>query len=233
MSRNLQAHWLTYDIPQRSGIRNPSRFLRRRAFRPNKSVWVVCKADIPYNLIAEMKEKGASVYCIEFAAHENDNLVALAIASVKRDIMEKIAATRRIVAQAQRREREAMDNVELSGDERRELVDSLRARARTQIRSARALMKDLRECCERFGVSESAVDLGGALGAVNAIQETIAVRARAVRKAVAKIKETRQGSQDDAIMAALMSDAMPQDIAADYLEDTGRDASELREAFGK
>src|SRR5438552_1177899 len=82
---DLRACLLIYDIPERSAVANPSRFLRRLAVRVNLSCWVIPEGDVPYARLNEMATGGATWHVVRFDAAEAGKLVAMAAAAIRRE----------------------------------------------------------------------------------------------------------------------------------------------------
>jgi hypothetical protein len=76
---NLQACLLIYDIPERSGVRNPSRRLRSIAVRVNLSCRVSREGDVPYALLGQMAAGGATWHVVRSDADEGVKLVGMAV----------------------------------------------------------------------------------------------------------------------------------------------------------
>src|SRR5262249_44000689 len=81
----MATHLLVYDIPKKSGLANPSKRLRRLGVRINLSCWVIREENIPWNLLNELREGGASWHTVAFADDEAQTLLTMALEALQRD----------------------------------------------------------------------------------------------------------------------------------------------------
>src|ERR1044072_2747562 len=96
----LQAALLIFDSPEGPNgpvCPSPSARLRSIGIRIQLSGWVIPQRDMPYGLMAAMRDAGCTVDTVKFDASEGENLLTLAIRSIKMEIrkaLEKARITR-------------------------------------------------------------------------------------------------------------------------------------------
>lgn len=218
----MNASLLVYDIPDASGVANPSGRLRRLGVRVNLSAWVIPTSDIPYAFLHRLAARGVTWHAVKFDASEGDKLIELATSAIKLELQRGIASARRSAADAAA-ELETADEPAAA---------ELRFNRQTRAIVARVnkLIKDMRECAGRFGV-----DIGEraltAETAVVRIKAGMHERARIYAEAAGLIRKAT-GNPNDPMAAAIDADRAPHYAAADYLADHGGDSSPLQEAFG-
>lgn len=219
---DLQACLLIYDIPEDSGVGNPSNRLRRIAVRVNLSCWIVLKRDVPYHLLNEMTEDadgnptGVTWHVIDFAAHEAEKLQGMVANALNAQARETAAAARRSAA------RSAV-NSDLGS-----LEDGERHRRRVQAASRRAMTayNAYEEAAGRFGVEIT--NLSSMYNAVQAVHAATRAKAAAYTNLASRV-----GEIDAALAAAARGDECPAGILTDFLMDHGEDVSAELELIGE
>lgn len=214
---SVQACLLIYDIPERSGIPNPSRRLRSMAVRINLSCWVIPQGDIPYALLNGMAERGATWHCVKFDANEGERLVAMAIDSIKRDIRLTLDRARTSSARVNRRLDVAADTVE--GQDAIDAHTRARKDASQVVSRLRRMLRDYEAVATRFGITRDQLGLSAAMNATNAIGAGMKERARLFGRAIREL-EGHSGA-DDGMVQAMKRDDVHHGVAADYMEDRG------------
>lgn len=223
IGESLQACLLIYDIPERSSVPNPSEDLRHIAVRVNLSCWVIRYGDIPYSLLHQMKDGGASWHVVKFDAGEAAKLAAMAIDALKRDIRDAIRRARDSQRRAESRISEGADAEE---------VARFVQRGREAVSRLRKLLTDFRAAAERMGLDTGSLTLDKAGTAVNALHTLYARRARLYSEAASTASGT--GTADGRAMgSAARADQLPAGILADFLDDNGADGAALRDAFSE
>jgi hypothetical protein len=216
---SLQACLLIYDIPERSEVANPSPRLRRMAVRVNLSCWVIREGDIPYHLLNEMAQGGATWHVVRFDAGESEKLIGMAREALIRDIR---AAMKRANSSADgaTRKLEAGEN---TTETRAQFIE----RVKPIVRRVNKLLADTRKVAERFGIDPAALSLADAATALQAIQSGMYARAQAYAEAAEQVRKL-----GDAAMAnAAAADLVPAGIMADDIDERGGNAGALRDAF--
>lgn len=217
---NLDACLLIDDIPERSGVRNPSRRLRSMAVRVNLSCWCIREGDIPSTLLNEMALGGATWHVVRFDATESVKLIGMAVDAIKRDIRD---AMRRANKSADAAGRKLDPDAANPTEVKRRYAE----RTRPIIRRLTRLLSDVQKAAARFGLDRTTLSLTEAMAGVNALQAGMYERARAYAAAVEQVR-----ALGDAAMAnAAGADLVPAGILADDIDDHGGDASALRDAF--
>lgn len=217
----IQACWLTYDIPEKSGFPNPSGQLRPLAFRANLSCWVIQESDIPYVLIHEMRQAGADVHIVRFDASETPKLLKMACAAVERDIKQAVKA-------GQRNANAAVDRLRDADGDTNEAIKKYKNDQNRIIKDMGQKLKDLRAVARRFNIAARVPSLTASISAVGSLQATMDARAKAYYEAVQEL-EAHEGNT--AVVRTAKASGMPGEILADYMDDTGLDGQKLRSRF--
>ena len=213
---DLRASLLIYDIPERSGVANPSGFLRRMAVRVNLSCWVIPEGDIPYHRLHAMATGGATWHVVRFDAAEAWKLVGMAAAAIRRELRDALRRARRAAGRAAAAV-EAGESDPGRYDER----------ARSTVRRLRRLLSDLTAAAGRFGIAAEGLPLLAAARGIDALQAAMKARARLYAEAAEAVR--RLG--DEAMARAAEADLVPAGVLADDIDDRGGDTSALRAAF--
>ena len=153
---------LVYDIPEASGLSNPSGLMRRFAVRINLSCWVLPLKNLPLLPVREWVEKGASVEVVEFDEGEREKVVALARRALQREVEEM----RRTVEASVAKVRERYAGVKALGTgttERSEALDRAGHYAYLIGYRAKALADAAEECALHFDLTGDVAPLVGAL----------------------------------------------------------------------
>lgn len=224
LALQLEVCLLIYDIPERSGLGNPSGFLRSRAARINLSAWLIRPGDVPYSLLADLKAGGATWHVAKFDAGEGVKLAALAIESMKKEAREALKRARKAQGAAAKRIEKKADDAAA--------VESFQLRGREAVSRLRRLLKDLEAAAERLGLGAKSLSLDASRTAVEAISAKYAERARLYSEAAGAAERTATPT-GKALGRAARGDAVPAGILADYLDESGEDGSKLRGAFGE
>ena len=74
----MRSVFLSYDIPQRIKIANPTAKLRSLGVRVNLSVWIIPEHAVPHGYLDELREAGAVVYLVRFDESEQVKLLEMA-----------------------------------------------------------------------------------------------------------------------------------------------------------
>jgi hypothetical protein len=210
----MRAVELTYDIPQKSALPNPSRQLRRCGFRVNLSTWAIPEERVPYPLLHALTEGGASWGLVKYAAEESDKLIDMAVQALRKEVERIGKSAQRSCAGAERK----------FGAER----DRRRYERRCQaaLRRARKLLADAESAARCFGVKAS-VPTDDMCDRVLALREACKARA-AVYAGMAK------AAQDTALGPAAAEGEVPPLVLADFVEEEcEQDASAARVAFAE
>lgn len=230
---------LIYDIPDASPVANPSGVLRRFAVRVNLSCWVIREAHVNHptvlQLLNRMREGGATWHTVKFEVGETEKLVDMAVTAIRNDVRAAVARARAGIDTQETR----FGSEELPLAEREK---AYKATARAIVRRAQRLIDSVRQGCERFGIVPDVYR--GFLDAmsgnvsefdarVKARCETFTTAVRNARRAVKSgTRSERKAGEIRAATQALVSEAMPADIFADFMEENEIDgAAELRDAF--
>lgn len=237
----MEACQLVYDIPTRLNRQcpNPSASLQSRAFRINKSCWVMLKSRVPHSLITRLRERGAVVYLVDFATGQDEALVGMAMTSLRAEVREALKRARAANVAADR----SFDaNADDPNTSQADNYRRYRANANAIIRRARKLFQSLRAAAQTFGINPDTItvdDLTGqsALNTVDAIQLTMIEKSKAYADAAGIIR--RNGGIDHTLIPGMIErDVIPVGIVHDMLQDCDTDeakeaADALRLAFGR
>lgn len=215
----LRPVFYSYDIPERAKIKNPSRFLRRRAIRINLSVWCMPEAMIPYALTEKLEAAGATVYCVAFDAREAENMLAILTDALVKDAKRAVARAEAAIGKAERKLAESKDSIETT-------QASFDYAAEKAVKRAEALLGDFREAAKVFGIDENTLPIAASYKAVSALQAAASNRAKHY------VEMARAAAQiSPAIGEAAQRDQMAPGALVDLLEENGVDVTDAREAF--
>lgn len=226
VAANLKARLLIYDIPEGAEldgrpVLNPSGFLRRIGVRVNLSCWVIPEGDIPYNLLNNLRQAGATWHVVRFAPEEGRKLIEMAVESLRREVSEAIRRSEAARAGAEdqlAQERDMTDPSEVAKAESRFLrrAEGIQDRYET-------LTAELTAGATKFGINPRTLNLNAANAAVQAIKAGMEIRAEAFAAAAKAAKAN--GTQTGAILGQMaQQDAVPAYVLADHLRDNGQDA---------
>lgn len=217
----FEANWLVYDIPETSGYPNPTRWLLPLAIRVNKSCWVIMKADIPWNRLNLMKQCGVNYHVVPFAPEAAQEILAMAVANIRRDLREAVTRARLSINRANRQ----LDAAEEAGDEARQRYER---DARAVINRAKKLIRDIKASAAKFGITDSTINLADAASSVALMQSATHQRAKLYADACTEL--SRVMGRTDPMARAASADHVPAGIVADYMDDHEIDGAPLRDA---
>lgn len=204
---SVRCSLLTYDIPEKSGVPNPSKQLRRRAVRVNLSCWVVPDDRMPHHLLESWDLTGVVYRVVPFdpaAADKLQQLARDAISETVRMLTDKL--TKRVGKADQ------IGNV----DEQTTYLKRLEVARKSALRH----LEDLQAAMPGFGIG----DMGGSLlsARVQIEQLTSAARARAsIYTTMAAL--AAHSAMPQQMAAAACADELPDYALVDLLEDAGED----------
>lgn len=215
-------YWLmTYDIPEASGLENPSGFLRDRAVRVNLSDWVIPNSLIPYTFIEEYRSRGARIRIVPFAAEGEADLLDWVRESIVDAVRENTDGVRNSLDGAAARCQGADAGKKLDAAEKRFGRISSDCLKRTE-----ELIGDLAEAARGFGITdlESEGFFRSGLAAVLTYQSVMFARARAY------VAATRRAAQlGTGLEGAARRDRLPAGVLSDVMRENGED--ELADAL--
>lgn len=215
-----QPAWLVYDIPELSGIENPSHWLWHVAVRVNKSCWVCLWGNIPHARLQSMREAGASIYTIPFAAEASEQVLAMAVESLRKEAADAVARYRASCDAAQRR----LDSEE---EQTPEEVARYRTACRLALNRVRRTLNAMRKAQAAFGFSDGDVRLTDCVSSVQTYDRACQARGKALLAAADEIRSLY--GNDDVIAELLERDEIIPGIAADYLDDVGGNGAAIRD----
>jgi hypothetical protein len=202
---------LFYDIPSNSGIPNPSRHLRSRGVRVNLSCWVLPESRVPYALLNELSQEGATWHVVRFDPAEAHKLARMAFESLRKE-------AENAVRRAMRSEENAQAHAEERGPE------AYRLWVERSVRRAEAILNDLTTGAQALGLT---FDIQTGLVALSGIQSAAQARAAVYAGMVEEAK--RRGLAQAAELAG--RNEIPGQVLADMLEEDGADVTHAHEAF--
>lgn len=209
----MNVYTLFYDIPEASGLANPSTRLRRIGVRINLSCWLVREDEIPHHLLNELTEGGAIWWLIKQDVSEAPKLVAMALASMAKEAGDIVRRTE---------QSEARNAARLDLDHNHAGYAS---RVRVVLRRAQRRLAEIQAAAARFGIDSDS--LGNALVAVNGLQAAAQERARQYAQMARQAEENGRAN----VAAAARADEIPALVLADVVEEAGGDSSSGRAAF--
>jgi hypothetical protein len=225
-------YFLQYDIPKTRGVDafpNPSDALwRARCVRITQSCWLIMEANLHniYILKNDMINAGCRVFTVPFDVSGADELRAMALENIRREIAERMAEAETTRATAEER----FDN---------ESDTDYRARRARYLAAARSIEKRIKDrlaligpAAESFGISRAMLALDATASSVGIIAENMRERAATFAAAHGILTRSRN-SGAQAVRKALRKGEMQPEIAADWLCDNDEwNAGEaLRTAF--
>lgn len=227
---------LVYDIPERSGIENPSNFLRAFAIRINLSCWIVGENDIPYVYLRRIESQGAKWRIVKFDAGEGNSITQMALDAIHGEIAAVRERTARVCERAaERASQEA---------ERNRTYDSLktyRRRVAAQLKAMRRNLNSLKAAAARFGV-----DVSGRFTSANdylrSLHTVCLQRAKTITDTVTELNRQSGGHPSttaaglaNAVQTHQGQDTTPILVSADYLDENGKPrlAARIRRLFGE
>lgn len=137
---------LIYDIPDQSGIANPSAKLRKRGFRINLSCWIFQTGHLPVDYIETLIEKGADVEVLPFTLETRETVLRLAKKAMDKEVGEIRALLSEAVAKASTKYDEAKRL------ESADLVLKADTYFKGRLREAKKKLADANACALHFDV---------------------------------------------------------------------------------
>lgn len=226
---SLSCYWISYDIPDDSGIRNPSGRLRQRGFRINGSDWIIQEQDIPWTLIHHMQQWGATVHCMKWDSGESEKIGLLAVHYLKRDILASIESCRTSLRNLERgRNGVIPQDVDLA----LKAEKKYRTQSKAIVKRLQGLLRDYQLASNRFGLTPESVGLNATHAAIELIQDGIAERARVYTNAIQQLRSVA-GDRDAMVVTARQGNVHA-GVMADYMRDNGleTEADTLQSRFG-
>jgi hypothetical protein len=203
---------LQYDIPDRSGCPNPSRWLRRVAIRTNLSVWVVREDFIPYNRLDRMRQEGALWHLVPFDPSANDTILSLCAEALAASVAETEKSCQRSLDREAGKLDDSGNGVRYS---RR--VDQI-------VKQNCAKLADLRAAAAAYGIVNQADDVLARFTSFSTLYHARVGVYAGLTGAVA----------GTALQLAAEADDVPPAILADFVEDnTGADMSSVQALFSE
>ena len=222
-----------YDVPTRNGYANPSNRLYPIAVRLTESAWMMRTSDIPYQLMAEMRDNGCSVEVNKFDKSESRRLIHQAVARLQEELAAAV-----VRAQASHNLAERTLNAATEGENPSTPEEAEKA----HLRQAKAIEKRLTllasqitKAASRFGINEQAVNINRLNATAAMIRDNMQERASAYIAAQVALRNL--GTIDGTALARLADDnvaeKVPVYVIVDMLRESGDDenADRLQEAF--
>lgn len=224
---------LQYDIPKvngRDAVPNPSDVLWEcRAVRTTDSVWVVMEKTLArprmMMLLDNFTRHGVIWFAIPFDAAGTDQLRAMALWNIRRELAAKLEAARVTRAEA-----------DTQFDD--ESNDDFKARRRLYIAAASGMERRVKDMLTRvaragleFGITAADLDIGSAVNEVELIAGNMRARAAAFARAHGILTRRAPGHE---ITRGLSDGSVPPQIASDFLReiDEPEAADDIFGSFG-
>lgn len=224
---DLRCVLLSYDIPTRSGIANPSGRLTRLGFRHQLSSWIMPEGSVPYNLVHELQQEGAKVDIVRFDASEGPRLVRMALDAIRRDIAAQVKRCEANLEKARTNHLELDADLIENVSAREEGLENYELRAGAICERLEQMIDDSEAAIQQFGLAPERLQIGDARVAFEAFQVGIAARAAAYAGATQALRKLAKETQDPTLSAlanAAAADALPAEVATDALREHGDDA---------
>ena len=223
--------FLSYDLPTKSKLPNPTRYLRPIAFRINKSDWIIMESSI--NEISawmmRCRAKGAIIRLLKFDATVTPTIVQSCVQYIADSLKAELDSCRADFDSAVASLREGSGENGQKSPEEIEEYKAYRAKCRKIIRKNRRLIRDMKSTGERFGIDIGMTYIGTAVAAVEAMDAKWHARDEMLGGLVRKVRAAR--GKDDAMAKSVEKGKAPVDIFFDYAEDSGADTTKARLAF--
>lgn len=225
---NLNPIVFNYYIPTGSKFPNPSGILRRFAFRFDGSAWIMRGSDVPHALIARMIAAGCRPFVAKMDPGEAKKIIGLAIERIGEEAEAQIERAAESQEYADAQLAAAMETEGLSAEQAHTRYESRTAAIAERLESLRG---DLLNAAERFGINPNILRLDRLQATRDAVSSAMAARAKIYLAAAntARAAGTAAGEQ---IAKSIEADQMDPMVAADFIEENGGDATDLRRAFG-
>jgi hypothetical protein len=217
-----------YDIPERSGIPNPSGFFRRLGFRRTLSDWVIPADKMPWHYLNEFKarleafkprigSRDATGKCRWLKAESDTaEMREFARHCVREEIGRLVALAARNLSQARAAYEEPREGREISPGEFEERVQR---NLQTRIEELEATL----EGAAMFDVSPQDTPADWARAEIEKIEHQSKEQARRYVAATRALQDTPTADAQ-AVAPAAQADAAPPEVMADVLRDAGNDA---------
>lgn len=220
---------LNYDIPQEHSDRNPSNELREWGVRLQFSSWLLMDGAVPYELLAGLREIGATVDLLELSDNAAANHLAIAARCLRNEIRQMSESAREIQGRLD-------GNLDSPDGDPNELLKRYRYRTAQTIKKKRDEIRQYEKVAQRFNLSPKDIGLTDAVRTIDTVREHFAERAFAYRELIRSLEQ--QGEESQAMAEALQTlngdQATIALIAADMVQENGDDetAERVRSAFG-
>jgi hypothetical protein len=236
--KRLRLYKLTYYIPSdrqgelglafgRHG--HPSGYLRRIAVWSDGSAWYIPENKIPWAWLNELSEVGGWWDADKLDSSEAAKLIDRCVLFLTKSIKETTDS-----AENSQRSAEAKLVVPggVSADDPEKIRKKFLYRAKAIQKEAKKRLEDYEAAAVMFGLAGRGFEFAAANAAVDALKNATMNRARLYVEAIKAAKSTKT-ADGEAVAKALENHEMPPDIAADFLQDQGKDAEAeaLRAAF--
>lgn len=200
---------MVYDIPQRSGLLNPSNELWGYGFRLQYSGWVLMRSHMPYTLINELIDGGAKVDILDFSSSETGGMAKRAADSIRQEIRDSLASLE-----------DSCDRYTVEMNQTQESVgknvETHRKKVLTAVKKLRRKLHNLQNTAKRFNANPEAINIGDAEQRIQTLRCNMAEQARSY---VAAIAALQAAGVNDGMESAAANHDVPPGILADYLED--------------
>jgi hypothetical protein len=244
----LRPVMLNYDIPEGTGVRNPSYRLYEVGIRLQLSCWILPESDIPKALFHQMAERVWSLDRINprtgrrmefqwdyapFDPAAAGSLLRMAQRSLEEQVhaakMRAQASYEAALARLDEQEEEARANgTPMSVPERKKAERALRRAANVNVKKNEKLFKRLRETGARFGIDTSGIGAESAFAAIQAAGAAVKERCRVFAEAT---KELERLDPNNLVAKAARRDQAPEWVLFDALDEAGGNALPYRAAF--
>jgi hypothetical protein len=222
----MKAVELTYDIPKKSGLTNPSPVLRRVGFRVNFSTWALPQEKVPYPLLAALTEGGARWTIVKYDAGEADKLIGMAVEALRQEVARAGRSAEQSCERARERIEVALRAEGATPDATEAESERYWRRCRSALRRAERLLEDAERAALSFGV-------GGSVRTDEMDNHVVALR-HACKAQAAVYAEMARAVRGTPLEAAAADGEVPPLVLADFVEEEcEQDASAARVAFAE
>jgi len=179
MENDIKAILLVYDIPQGTGIANPSYILRGYGFRINLSAWIIPQSKIPYFLIERMRAKGCSVETVRFDERDTNQIRALGRSALTGEIKR----IRRSLDESVTKLQAKVANMDVDGERVLYYSEGARDYAEASLRRAKVALRKAEEASLAFDITADVKDL------FESVQEHLKAKSEIIFGHLARMEE--------------------------------------------
>lgn len=223
----MQACLLIYDIPETSEVENPSNEFRRIAVRVNLSCWVIPFDNIPWTILHNMNERGATTHIVKFDSSENEKLLTMCVSAIRADIRDTLERAR--LAMNRAGQSLLKPDPDANKEELRQSHLKYVKKSKSIVKRLRGFLADMAIVSEQFGIGSTTIDLPQATQAIFSLQSVMHERAKMYVQSINRLQN--ELGKTNPIVRTAKRNGIPAVVMADYMDDNGLNGKPLRDLF--